>query len=379
MKARGLYLHFPFCARKCSYCDFPSFPGKERYMAPYLGALLKEIGGYNKEKGEKYRISTIFMGGGTPTLFNGDHLAGALDKCRECFNVDEDAEITIESNPGTVDHKKLLVLRKSGFNRLSIGLQAWQDRLLKFLGRIHTAREFEDAVLMAQKAGFENINADVIFGIPGQSLEDWLETLKRTAALNVTHISAYSLIVEEGTPLYKLKQKGLPGEVAEDAEREMYHKGVDLLERLGFYRYEISNFARPGYECRHNLNYWKNGEYIGCGSGAHQYLDGVRSYNTPDLEAYIEMMSKTGNASLGSEKIDRDQEVFETLMLGFRLTEGIGKDDFHKRFGFDLSERYSDRISALKREGLVLEDDTAIRPTARGFDFQNQIALTFLD
>ncbi len=378
MKARGLYLHFPFCARKCSYCDFPSYSGKEGFMAPYLEALLKEIGSY-RENREKYRISTIFMGGGTPTLFSGDRLAEVLDKCRECFNVDEDAEITIESNPGTVDLEKLLILRKSGFNRLSIGLQAWQDRLLGFLGRIHTARQFEDAVLTAQKAGFDNINADVIFGIPGQSLEDWLETLKRTVALNVTHVSAYSLIIEEGTPLYSLKQKGLLGEVAEEAEREMYHRGAELLEQLGFYRYEISNFARSGFECRHNLNYWRNGEYIGCGSGAHQYLNGVRSSNTPHIEAYIKMINKTGNASVSSEMIDKDQEVFETLMLGFRLTEGINKADFQKRFGFTLSERYSDKLAALRQEGLVFEDDIALRPTPRGFDFQNHIALTFLD
>lgn len=378
MKARGLYLHFPFCIRKCSYCDFPSFSGKEEYMVPYLDALLKEIGSYD-EKTEKYRINTIFMGGGTPTLFSGQELSKVLEKCRDCFSLDEDAEITIELNPGTADFEKLLLLRKSGFNRLSIGLQAWQDKHLKLLGRIHTAQQFADTVAWAQKAGFDNINADVIFGIPGQSLEDWLDTLSKTAALNVSHISAYSLMIEEGTYFHNLKRKGILGEVAENVERKMYHKGAEFLEQLGFNRYEISNFAKQGFECRHNLNYWRHGEYIGCGSGAHQYLKGVRSSNTPYIKAYIDRVNKSGKAAVNSEKINKDQELFETLMLGFRLTEGINKNEFRNRFGFSLNKRFSDRIEALKQKGLICEDETAIRPTARGFDFQNYIALTFLD
>jgi len=377
MKAIGLYLHFPFCIQKCRYCDFPSYAGLESRMVPYLEALYREMESY-QETEKEYEIGTIFMGGGTPTLYDGDSLVRVLDKCRECFPVREDAEITVECNPGTAGREKLCILGKGGFNRLSIGLQAWQDSLLGFLGRIHRRQQFLDTIRWAREAGFVNLNADVIFGIPGQTLDEWLETLEKTAACGITHLSAYSLKIEEGTVFYSWKCSGGLREMEDEKERELYHKGIALLHQLGLEQYEISNFARKGFSCRHNLTYWRNGEYIGCGCGAHSHLHSIRCGNVKDIGTYIDRMNNGRPAIDFKEEIDSQTELFETLMLGFRLKEGIRKKDFLDRYGFSLRNRYPKELEMLGAKGLIEEDAEAFRPTALGLDFENTIALAFL-
>ena len=378
MKEIGLYLHFPFCMQKCRYCDFPSYAGREGQMGPYLEALFREMESYGDISGE-YEIGTIFMGGGTPTLYSGDSLVRVLDKCRECFPVREDVEITAECNPGTADREKLRTLKKGGFNRLSIGLQAWQDPLLEFLGRAHRRNHFLDTVRWAGEAGFANCNADVIFGIPGQTLDQWLETLEKTVACGISHLSAYSLKIEEGTVFHDWRQSGRLRETDEEDEREMYHRGIELLHRLGLEQYEISNFAGKGFACRHNLIYWRNGEYIGCGSGAHSHLHSVRRGNVRDIGAYIDRIRSGRPATDFREEIDNRTERFETLMLGFRLTEGIRKKDFRDRYGFSLDEKFPEELKTLKAKGLLREDGEAFRPTSLGLDFENVIALAFLE
>ncbi len=378
MKQIGLYLHFPFCEQKCRYCDFSSWAGKEKHMDSYLEALFQELESYKGESQDE-EISSIFMGGGTPTLFHGELLVKTLGKCKECFSIREDAEISIECNPGTVDKDKLSALFEGGFNRLSFGLQAWQDHHLAFLGRIHRHKEFEDSVKWALEVGFTNISADLIFGIPGQTEEEWKESLEKALASGIHHISAYSLKVEEDTVLYHWRAQGKFQEMDDDQERKLYHNGVRLIEDHGFKQYEISNFARPGYESRHNLNYWKNGEYIGCGCGAHSYYQSLRRANVQSIEEYIRLINDGQSVIASQEEIDTKTELFETLMLAFRLNEGINKRDFTSRFNFSLTDKYAEEIKELKKQGLVVEDEDSIRPTALGFDFENRIALAFLD
>lgn len=378
MKKIGLYLHFPFCEQKCRYCDFSSWAGKEKQMDAYLDALFQELDSH-KGDNQDVEISSIFMGGGTPTLFHGELLVKTLEKCKEYFDVLEDAEISIECNPGTVDKEKLSTLLEGGFNRLSLGLQAWQDHHLDFLGRIHRHKEFEDSVKWALEAGFTNISADLIFGIPGQSVEEWQESIEKATATGINHISAYSLKVEEDTVLYHWKAQGRFQEMDDEQERGLYHSGVHLLEERGFKQYEISNFAQAGYESRHNLNYWKNGEYIGFGCGAHSYYKSLRRANVQSVEEYIQRINVGHSVIASQEEIDNETEVFETLMLAFRLNEGINKQGFASRFGFSLTDKYANHIEELKKQGLVVEDEHSIRPTALGFDFENRIALTFLD
>ena len=347
-------------------------------MDSYLEALFQELESYKGESQDE-EISSIFMGGGTPTLFHGELLVKTLGKCKECFSIREDAEISIECNPGTVDKDKLSALFEGGFNRLSFGLQAWQDHHLAFLGRIHRHKEFEDSVKWALEVGFTNISADLIFGIPGQTEEEWKESLEKALASGIHHISAYSLKVEEDTVLYHWRAQGKFQEMDDDQERKLYHNGVRLIEDHGFKQYEISNFARPGYESRHNLNYWKNGEYIGCGCGAHSYYQSLRRANVQSIEEYIRLINDGQSVIASQEEIDTKTELFETLMLAFRLNEGINKRDFTSRFNFSLTDKYAEEIKELKKQGLVVEDEDSIRPTALGFDFENRIALAFLD
>ncbi len=378
MKQIGLYIHLPFCIQKCRYCDFPSWAGREDLRTPYLNALFSELDSYRTEQ-DNLQVNTIFLGGGTPTLFDGEILVQILEKCKEIFHVKEEAETTIECNPGTTDRGELEILARGGFNRLSIGLQAWQDHHLKNLGRLHNCRQFQETVDWAKQAGFLNISADVIFGLPGQTWKEWRETLEKTAAAGITHLSAYSLKIEEGTVFHQWQQQGKLQEMEEEQERSLYHRGTALLRELGFYQYEISNFARPGWESRHNLNYWRNGEYIGCGSSAHSFFKSIRRGNVSDIEQYIQRM-KSGQSVIDFwEEIDTHTEVFETLMLGFRLNEGIDKKAFQYRFGFSLNERYGETIEKLKSQGLLMEDAQALRPTSLGLDFQNRIAMAFIN
>ena len=376
--AIGLYIHFPFCLRKCLYCDFPSYAGKEFLMDDYLDAVRIEIGEIKKRiTGRK--IETIFWGGGTPTLFHGEKLKNLLDYIKENLVIIEDAEITTEANPETLDKKKLEILKKAGVNRLSIGMQAGQDCLIKKLGRVHSIKDVERSVQWAKALGFDNINLDLMFGLPDQTLDQWMETLIMAVDMGVEHISTYALIIEEGTPFYELESQGKLNTASEEVEREMYHKGVAYLKRKGYNQYEISNFAQPGKECRHNLIYWKNRDYIGIGCGAHSFLDGERWSNYNDISQYIDSISKKRTAIEHRQRISISEQRFETIMLGLRLIEGVSKLEFRERFNNDIRYYYDDAIDQLKKQGLLAEDSNRIYLTPKGMDFQNQVLLYFMD
>lgn len=284
----GIYIHIPFCKSKCYYCDFNSYAGRDYLAGSYFDALYKEILIRSRSL-ENRRVSSIFIGGGTPSLTEPQYITGLIEICGKCFHVDNDAEISMESNPGTLSYDRLKAYRDAGVNRLSIGLQTWQDQLLESIGRIHSRKQFVDNVEDAVKCGFENINADLIFGLPGQTLEDWTETLEAVTGLGaIKHLSCYSLKIEERTVFGDRLDAGLLEPIDEELDRRMYHLAVDVLADKGYRWYEISNFAVPGYECRHNLLYWKAREYAGFGAGAHSHLDAVRFSNVAGIEEYIE-------------------------------------------------------------------------------------------
>jgi oxygen-independent coproporphyrinogen-3 oxidase len=378
MRELGLYLHFPFCQRKCNYCDFPSYQGMESWMLPYIEALKAEI----EEWGhilKGYRIKTIFMGGGTPTLFSGAQIAGILDICNKNFNIKSHAEITIEANPGTIDSEKLSILKQAGVNRLSLGFQAWQHKHLKLLGRIHGNTELFNDVKWAREEGFQNISVDVMFGLPGQTVDEWLETLERICTLGIQHISMYSLKVEEGTPLYQWYKEGKLQLPTQEEDRLMYHSGREYVLRFGLKQYEISNFAIPGRECAHNLIYWHNEEYIGCGSAAHSCFNKERFSNKKDIKAYIKAVMMSKERTDYRELIDNKDERFETIMLGLRLNEGINKRKYAQRFGKDINYYYEDVIKRFKEQKLLTENSESIRLTNKGIDLQNVVLLDFMD
>lgn len=379
MKDLGLYINFPFCTKKCTYCDFHSFEGIQEYMPLYIDALDKEISSLSQML-INYKIKTIFMGGGTPTILHEDILKKILETCHDKLNISKEAEVTIESNPSTLSQRKLSMLRSAGINRLSIGFQARQEKHLKTLGRQHTAQDFISAVEWARAEGFENINADILFSLPGQSNKDLSETIIMAIESSITHLSLYSLKIEEKTPLYEAMLRGefiLP---EDDEDRKMLHEARDQLSKNGFVRYEISNYARFGMECAHNLLYWQNNEYIGCGSSAHSYFDNTRYANHSDVKEYIRSINKIGERSrVFVEKVDKQEERFETLMLGLRLIKGIDKESFKIRFGNELNFYYKDKIKLLKEQGLLEESNTKLYCTQKGLDLQNYVVLNFME
>ena len=346
-KELELYVHIPFCVRKCAYCDFLSAPADTQERTLYIDALTEEIRA-RKNDFNAYRVSTIFLGGGTPSILEGDDSARIFRALQENFDISDDAEITMEVNPGTVTEEKAWSWRKSGVNRLSIGLQSTDDRELKMLGRIHTYREFLDTWKIVREAGFENVNVDLISAIPGQNLRSWSETLRKAADLGPEHISAYSLIIEEGTPFYERygdesgedENKGnhLPPLPDEDTEREMYKATEKILAEYGYHRYEISNYSKTGYECRHNLGYWERKEYLGLGLGASSLISECRFHNTADMERYLRFYENAGTGICEDiEHLSVEDQMEEFMFLGLRKTVGISVDDFRKAFGKEIS------------------------------------------
>lgn len=365
---RSLYVHIPFCVKKCLYCDFNSYSMSSGIQDEYVEYLIKEINSLGID-----RFQTIFVGGGTPTILSLE----SMEKLLKELSKFSPMEFTLEANPGTLDDDKLKLMNSYGVNRLSIGLQAWQDRLLKKLGRIHTLDGFLNSYNMARRHGFNNINIDIMFDIPDQSFEDWIETVEKVKGLKPEHISAYSLIIEEETPFYDMNKKGLLNLVDEENERNMYWFVVESLEAFGLMQYEISNFSIPGYECRHNITYWLNEEYIGVGAGAHSYVSGVRYSNKKGVKSYIEGI-KTGNAKENITFISTDDEMSEFMFLGLRMINGICKERFNQRFGVDIYKVYSREIEELKELGLISEKDGFIKLTKKGIDLSNQVFVKFL-
>lgn len=368
----ALYIHIPFCKQKCLYCDFPSFAGKEEYMLDYAAALAKEIDSIKDKK-----IKTIFVGGGTPTYLS---LAGwkILKNSIDRLDICEDLEFTVEGNPGTFTREKLAFFREMGVNRLSIGLQAFQDSILKKLGRVHTIQDFLQSFEMSRELGFHNINVDLMFGLPDQTLKQWVETLEEITKLNPEHLSCYSLIIEEGTDFYKKFQQGNLNLPDEELEREMYAQTIGFLEKEGYMQYEISNFTKDNKNCRHNLVYWEMEEYIGCGAASHSYNDGFRYRNEENVEKYIDKMNSQGSAIVEKTKNSYKDDMEEFMFMGLRKKQGIKKDEFSKKFNKDIHSVYSAIINKYVSTGFMIENEESIFLTYEGIELSNTIMADFL-
>lgn len=393
-KSIGVYIHIPFCKSKCYYCDFNSYSGMEHLAGSYFNALFSEI--RNRAKDIEGRpVRSIFIGGGTPSLADPGYITELLEICAKHMQIRSDAEISMESNPGTLTYDRLKSYRAAGINRLSIGLQAWQDRLLKELGRIHNRQQYIDNLDAAYRAGFRNINTDLIFGLPGQTIDDWTETLESVMQLNVSHISCYDLKIEEGTVFGDRLDAGLLIPADDELDRQMYHYAIETLAMKGFRHYEISNFAREGYECRHNLIYWKALEYAGFGAGAHSYLNGMRFSNVKGAGEYIDGVDKTyahrsqrpiphGELQFidhgETQFIDDHAAMSEFMILGLRLTDGIYEMEFEERFGRTLKSVYGGELEKLLGKGLLIynEKEGCIRLSDIGLDFANQVFMEFI-
>lgn len=375
----ALYVHIPFCLRKCAYCDFASYPGMLAHAQAYLEALSLEL---NAQAGrfEACRVKTVFIGGGTPTLLSGKQVRRLLDGVRACFPVAADAEITMEGNPGTVTAENLTAYRDAGVNRLSLGMQAVQDGLLATLGRIHRLRDVEEAVRLARAAGFENLNVDLIYGLPGQTLGDWRETLETALLLSPQHLSCYALIVEEGTRLALDLQEGrlspLPDE---EAERAMYAAAIDAAKAAGLLQYELSNFARPGFECRHNLAYWACEPYLGIGCAAHSYMQERRFGNTEHVGAYIAALRAGKSPQTTCEALTQQERIFERAMLGLRLTRGMDETRFTRDFGVSPDAVWGEKLKRLIDGGLLARQGNFLRLTRRGMDVQNAVLVELME
>ena len=332
-------------------------------------------------------VTTVFLGGGTPTLVPAAGMAGVLDTLRDAFQILPDAEFTSEGNPGTLTKEWLDMAVQHGLNRLSLGVQAGQDHLLRAIGRIHTVQEAENAVRLARSCGIRSLNLDAMFGLPGQTEQDYLQTLARFQSWGADHISAYSLILEEGTPLYRLVEEGKADLPDEDAVAAMYEHGIDWLENAGYRRYEVSNFARPGFECRHNIGYWQGEWYLGLGVAAHSMLPPekagafcVRRGNAPDVKAYIHALENAQEAPVESvEHVDMEDAMFEAVMLGLRMVDGVDARLFEKRYGIALRERYGAQLDSLVNEALGRWKDGRFALTPRGIEVQNDVLMRFME
>lgn len=364
-KPLELYVHIPFCVRKCAYCDFLSAPAGEETQKAYVEQLFREIEA-SERLSDRYEVTTVFFGGGTPSILPGGTLCRILQRLRQRFSFAEETEITVEANPGTVHMEKLLQYREAGINRLSFGLQSADNRELVLLGRIHTWEQFLESWQLAREAGFRNMNLDLMTALPGQRPESVHRTLDRVLALSPEHISAYSLILEEGTPFHEKYAQHPELLPSEEEERQMYYDTRDRLLARGYERYEISNYARPGYACRHNLGYWERVDYKGYGLGAASLLDNTRYTNQTELSEYLK-----GNTR-GTEEVLTGQAVREEyFFLGLRKTEGIDPGEYRAR--------YESRIRKLKAQCLLEEKNGRIRLTDRGIDISNYVLAQFLD
>lgn len=401
----GIYIHIPFCVRKCNYCDFLSAPASADIINDYVKALLIEIGACSG-KTDDYTVPTIFIGGGTPSVLDGEDIIRIMEQVHKVFKVDSDRlEATIELNPGTVTRQKLTAYRKAGINRLSFGLQSVDNNELKLLGRIHSYEQFLDNYNAAREAGFGNINIDLMSGLPHQTLNSWEKSLKKTAALQPEHISAYSLIIEENTPFYELYSKNgsacceLPDE---ETDRAMYHLTRRFLSANGYNRYEISNYAKAGYESRHNSSYWTGAEYLGFGLGASSLLAEVRFSNLTDLKSYIAkcleyeagltsceikkeslltenpLLSDLIGLRQNQTRLSRDEKMEEFMFLGLRMQKGISKTEFKKRFNCDINSVYGDIILKHEKNGLLAADEDRIFLTEYGIDISNYVLSDFI-
>lgn len=382
-KSIGIYVHIPFCKQKCQYCDFKSYAGKENLIKEYIKYVkqeLAEVGDGNRLDYEENRdnlaiVNTIYIGGGTPSFIDSHYIVEIMDMIREHYVLEKMIEATIEVNPGTITEQKLKDYFESGINRISIGLQSTKLDLLKLLGRIHTYEEFEKTYRLARKCGFQNINVDLMIGLPTQTVEDVRESLDKVISLMPEHISVYSLIVEEGTPLYQKVEKGILHLPEEETEREMYWKVKETLEQNGYEHYEISNFAKPDFASKHNMNCWEQEEYIGIGASAHSYTNQVRYSNIDTIEEYIKNY-QSGNIAdnfIFHEKQDKESKMKEYMLLGLRKIRGVQIQKFKNKFGENPIYRYREELEKLVEEQLLEIDGDEIKLTNKGLDLANLV------
>lgn len=366
-----LYIHIPFCVRKCAYCDFLSAPGSEEAKASYTEALLREI---EAVKTEKREVSSIFVGGGTPSALSPSLMGDIFEKIHKSFSVAPDAEITIEANPGTLSNEKLFLYRNVGINRLSLGLQSPEAAELKSLGRIHTYEEFLESFSLAREAGFQNINVDLMCALPDQTYEGWVRNLRKVAALHPEHISAYSLIIEEGTPFAKRKLN-LPDE---DTEYRMYEDTAGILSEYGYEQYEISNYAKKDLACQHNVGYWTRKEYLGLGLGAASLWGNQRFSNTSDFSLYLNNSGFPEKIRGDRETLSLEAEMSEFMFLGLRMTKGVSKAEFLEEFGVSIESVYGKVLDKYKSVGLLEETEGRIFLTRAGIHVSNGVMAEFL-
>jgi len=379
----SLYLHIPFCEHKCIYCDFysvvPRKPAQrmEGETEMFLRALMREIDLRETDPYKTLEYETVFFGGGTPSLLAPSEVENIVRRLRSSFSIQRDAEITLETNPGTVDFNKLRQYREAGITRLSIGVQSFHDDDLKFLTRIHTSHQAEECVKESFRAGFIDVGIDLIFALPSQTASRWLATVERAVALQPTHISCYSLIVEPATPLHHLIESGQVQPISAAADAELYDLTMDTLTSAGYEQYEISNFALPGYRCRHNQNYWNHSNYLGFGPSAHSFWNGKRWWNVSDLATYRESL-ESGHMPIGGEELlTRNQILEEDLYLGLR-SDGIDLGIFEQKHGQAVLERLSPAIQSLREEKMMTVEGGRIRLTPRGYALCDEICATLM-
>ena len=373
----GLYIHIPFCVTKCKYCDFNSFKIDLNEKIKYLNYLGEEMKLY-KEEIKNREIDSVFVGGGTPSILNENEINILFEKIKENFNIKSNAEITMECNPGTLTLNKLKVMKKSGVNRLSIGLQAVQNHHLKYIGRIHTFEEFEKNYHDAKQMGFDNINIDLMYALPNQSREDWMESLEKVVKLNPTHISAYSLILEENTELFKMYERDEFNLLDENTDIEMYEYTINYLKSHGYNQYEISNYAKDNFECKHNVLYWKCEEYVGIGASASGYFIGIRYNNICELDNYEKMILEGEKPIEWEEKLSIKDEIEESIFLGLRMNEGIQISDFKEKYNFDFEKEYKNEIEKLSKMELIEIDNNLMKLTQKGREISNSVFVEFI-
>lgn len=384
-KKFGLYIHIPFCRQKCFYCDFPSFAGREKKIDRYLQALEQEFALLRQRVHSKDNVKdternfvprTIYIGGGTPTALNAHQLEKLLEIVQKYVAVAE--EFTVEMNPGTVDREKLLLLQQAGINRLSVGVQSFDDNCLKKIGRIHTAQEAVDTIELAHNLGFDNISLDLIYGLPQQDREILTQSVERALTLPVQHISIYGLQLEEGTAFQRMADMGKLQLPTDELVEAMYDYIVEKLPEAGYQRYEISNYAMPGYESKHNLSYWQDVDYLGLGSGAHSYWQGTRYENPRGIDDYISVLEAGRLPATLEEQVDRQAHMEEYCFLGLRTAAGIDKNLFQQKFGVDLFTIYGRTIEKLVAQDLLQHTARGIALTTLGMKYGNQVFGEFL-
>ena len=379
METISLYIHIPLCVKKCAYCDFASFAGRMGQRERYVQAVCREIRAQAAFFGRR-RIGTIFFGGGTPTLLSGAQIQKVMDEVRACFDLLPDAEISMEGNPGTLTMENLRGYRAAGVNRLSLGVQSMDDGLLQSIGRIHTAGEAETAVRMARKAGFENINLDLMYGLPGQTAAQWKDTLQKAMALAPDHLSCYSLILEEGTQLYDSVNAGTCAPLPdEETMEQMDALTLGMTREAGYAQYEVSNFAKDGKQCRHNIVYWECLPYLGVGLNAHSDMDGRRFYNPEGWEDYLSMAENGDPLREAEGNSTPGERMFERMMMGLRQTRGVDAARFEKDFGRSVGDVWPQTIADMTRKKLMDSNKERIRLTERGMQVMNGVLVSLME